>query len=191
MPVRHTMVETMFRWVTPNQLTLGRIGVIPPLLALLWLERPVANWIAIVLFALACLTDYFDGVLARQRGEITQLGKLLDPIADKMLILSVLILYVSMDIAGVWPTILIAMRELAVGGLRSVAAAEGVIISAATGAKWKTAMQMGATGSLMLNHNPFDLPFDLLGQVLLWLATVWTLWTGYAYFADYFRHSGR
>jgi len=185
------MVETMFRWVTPNQLTLGRIGAIPLLLLLIWLERPVGNYFAVALFALACMTDYLDGVLARQRGEITQLGKLLDPIADKMLILSSLILLVGMGIAGTFPTILIAMRELAVGGLRSVAAAEGVIISAAPGAKWKTGLQMGATGALMLHHNPLALPFDVLGQALLWVATAWTLWTGYAYFSDYFRYSGR
>jgi CDP-diacylglycerol--glycerol-3-phosphate 3-phosphatidyltransferase len=183
------MVEAMFRWVTPNQLTWGRIGAIPVLLLLIWLQHPVGNYIAVVLFGLACITDYLDGVLARQRGEITQLGKLLDPIADKMLILSTLILMVAMGIAGVLPTILIAMRELAVGGLRSVAAAEGVSIAVASGAKWKTAFQMGATGALLLHHNPFGLPFDLVGQALLWFAAAWTLWTGYAYFADYFRHS--
>jgi CDP-diacylglycerol--glycerol-3-phosphate 3-phosphatidyltransferase len=183
------MVETMFRRVTPNQLTLGRIGAIPVLLLLLWLERPVGNYVAVVLFTLACLTDYWDGVLARQRGEVTQLGKLLDPIADKMLILSSLILLVGMGIAGAFPTILIALRELAVGGLRSVAATEGVIIAAAPGAKWKTVLQMLATGLLMLHHDPLSLPMAALGQAVLWIAALWTLWTGFTYFADYFRRS--
>jgi CDP-diacylglycerol--glycerol-3-phosphate 3-phosphatidyltransferase len=183
------MVETLFRWVTPNQLTLGRIGAIPVLLLLLWLEHPVGNYLALVLFVLACLTDYWDGMLARQRGEVTQLGKLLDPIADKMLILSSLILLVGMGIAGALPTILIALRELAVGGLRTVAAAEGVIIAAAPGAKWKTVLQMLATGLLMLHHDPFSLPVDVAGQAMLWIAAAWTLWTGWSYFSRYFHSS--
>lgn len=181
------MVNGWFRWLTPNQLTLGRIAAIPVLLLLIWLERPVTNYFAFALFTLACFTDYWDGALARRRGEITPLGKLLDPIADKMLILSSLILMVGMGIAGALPTILIALRELAVGGLRSVASAEGVIISAAPSAKWKTVVQMGATGLLMLHHNPFSLPVDQAGQALLWVAAAWTLWTGYSYFSQYFR----
>jgi phosphatidylglycerophosphate synthase len=94
---------------------------------------------------------------------------------------------VGMGIAGAVPTILITLRELAVGGLRSVAAAEGVIIAAARGAKWKTGLQMTATGMLILHHDPFSLPIALLGQVVLWAAALWTLWTGYGYFAAYYR----
>ena len=181
------MVESIFRWVTPNQLTLARIAAVPVLLVLLYLDEPLGNWLAAVLFLIACFTDYLDGVLARQRGEITALGKLLDPIADKMLVLSALIFLVSMDIAGAIPTILITAREFAVAGLRSVAAAEGVIIAAAPGAKWKTALQMLATGLLMLHHDPFALPLGLVGEIVLWVAAAWTLWTGYDYFAQYFH----
>jgi CDP-diacylglycerol--glycerol-3-phosphate 3-phosphatidyltransferase len=180
------MVESIFRWVTPNQLTLARIAAVPVLLVLLYLDNPLGNWLAAGLFLVACFTDYLDGVLARQRGEITALGKLLDPIADKMLVLSALIFLVSMDIAGAIPTILITAREFAVAGLRSVAAAEGVIIAAARGAKWKTAWQMLATGLLMLHHDPFSLPLGLAGEIVLWVAAVWTVWTGYDYFAQYF-----
>jgi CDP-diacylglycerol--glycerol-3-phosphate 3-phosphatidyltransferase len=181
------MVESIFRWVTPNQLTLGRIAAVPILLILLYVEDPVTNWVAWVVFALACFTDYLDGVLARQRGEITALGKLLDPIADKMLIMSSLIFLVGMGIAGAVPTILITAREFAVAGLRSVAAVEGVVIAAAPGAKWKTFLQMVATGLLILHHDPFSLPVEAAGQAVLWVAALWTLWTGYAYFSEYLR----
>ena len=140
-----------------------------------------------LVFFLACLTDYWDGVLARQRGEVTQIGKLLDPIADKVLVISSLIMLVWIGVAGVLPTILITAREFAVAGLRSVAATEGIVIAAAPGAKWKTVLQMLATGPLILHHSPFSVPIHVVGQVMLWIATAWTLWTGYAYFADYFK----
>jgi CDP-diacylglycerol--glycerol-3-phosphate 3-phosphatidyltransferase len=181
------MLESIFHWVTPNQLTLARIAAVPLLLALLYVEEPAANWAAWAVFVLACFTDYLDGVLARQRGEITALGKLLDPIADKVLIMSSLILLVGMGVAGAFPTILITAREFAVAGLRSVAAVEGVVIAAAPGAKWKTFLQMVATGLLILHHDPFALPMELAGQAVLWVAAVWSLWTGYQYFAQYLR----
>lgn len=184
-----SMTSALFKWVTPNQLTAARILSIPLLLVLIYLNTPLANDVAVVVFILACLTDYWDGFLARQRNEVTQLGKLLDPIADKMLIMASLIMLVWMGIAGVVPTILITLREFAVAGLRSVAAAEGVVIDAARGAKWKTLLQMIATGLLMLHHNPLSLPMGLIGAWALWLAAAWTLWTGYEYFAEYFRRS--
>ncbi len=181
------MVNAMFKWVTPNQLTLTRILSVPVLLALLYVNNPVGNFAAFLVFFFACLTDYWDGVLARQRGEVTQMGKLLDPIADKVLIISSLIMLVWIGVAGVLPTILITAREFAVAGLRSVAATEGIVIAAAPGAKWKTVLQMVAVGLLMVHHSPFSVPVHVLGQAMLWIATAWTLWTGYAYFADYFK----
>jgi CDP-diacylglycerol---glycerol-3-phosphate 3-phosphatidyltransferase len=85
------------------------------------------------------------------------------------------------------PTVLILIREFAVSGLRQVAALEGVAVAASRGAKWKTILQMFATGSLLLSHDPFGLPVALFGRGLLWVAAAWTLWTGYEYFAAYFR----
>ena len=181
------MVNVLLRWVTPNQLTLARIFSIPALLVLIGLDRPLVNNIAFGVFTVSCLTDYWDGLLARERGEVTQLGKLLDPIADKMLILSSLILLVSMGIAAVIPTILITAREFAVGGLRSVAAADGVVISSAQGAKYKTLLQMLATGFLIMHHDPWSIPSQQIGVGMLWIAAVWTLWTGYGYYADYIK----
>jgi len=180
-------VYQWLNWVTPNQLTLGRIASIPVLLLLMYWSLPLTNLIALVLFVLACMTDYWDGNLARSRKEITQLGKLLDPIADKMLITATLVMLVSMGKAGVVPTIFILLREFAVTGLRQVAAAEGVVISAVRGAKWKTIFQMIAVGFLILHNDPFGIPFETMGRVLLWWALVWTLVTGYGYFADYYR----
>ena len=177
----------MFRWVTPNQLTLGRIVAIPVVLVLLYLDQHITNLVAMVVFFFACVTDYWDGMLARQRGEVTHLGRLLDPIADKMLIVAVLIMLVWMGVADVVPVILITVREFAVGGLRSVAATEGIDIAATRGAKWKTTMQMIAIGPLTIHHNPYYIPALEMGRVLLWAAAFWTVWTGAAYFIAYLR----
>jgi CDP-diacylglycerol--glycerol-3-phosphate 3-phosphatidyltransferase len=179
------------RWITPNQLTVARIGAVPLLMVLIWLDRPLANYVALAVFVLACLTDYWDGDLARVRKEVTQLGKLLDPLADKMLITATLVMLVQRGSADAVPTILILLREFAVSGLRQVAALEGVAVAAAPTAKAKTIFQMIATGALLLSHNPFGLPLHLLGRFMLWFAVAWTLWTGWTYFASYYRSRSR
>lgn len=175
------------RWTTPNQLTLARIFAVPVLVGLIYYHGPITNVIAGVIFVLACLTDYWDGDLARVRQEVTAMGKLLDPIADKMLISASLVMLVAGGIADPIPTIVILLREFAVSGLRQVAAIEGVAIAAVRGAKAKTLMQMLATGFMLLNNDPFGLPFTDLGRSLLWISAVWTVWTGYWYFREYYR----
>ena len=180
------MTQRIFAWITPNQLTVGRISAIPLLLLLIYVDRPWWNVVGCALFALACLTDYWDGELARSRGQITQLGKLLDPLADKMLTTALLVMLAAMDRAQVLPVIVIILREFAVSGLRQVAALEGVAIAAVRGAKWKTLLQMIATGILLLHANPLHVPLLLAGNSVLWLAMVWTLVTGYGYFQRYY-----
>src|SRR3970040_825339 len=101
------MPYRLLKWVTPNQLTLGRIFSAPVLMALVYLDAPATNWVALVLFVLAGLTDYVDGNLARHRGEVTQLGRMLDPIADKILVTASLVMLVARGPAGAVPTILI------------------------------------------------------------------------------------
>jgi len=184
------MPYRLLKWVTPNQLTLGRIFAAPVLMLLVYLDRPATNWVALLLFTLAGLTDYVDGNLARHRGEVTQLGRMLDPIADKILVTASLVMLVSKGHAGAVPTILILMREFAISGLRQVAALDGVEIRVVRGAKWKTGLQMLATGLLLVNHDPFGLPLEFTGRIVLWAAALVTLWTGYDYFAAYFRKTG-
>jgi CDP-diacylglycerol---glycerol-3-phosphate 3-phosphatidyltransferase len=184
------MPYRLLKWVTPNQLTLARILSAPILMGLVYLDAPATNWVALLLFMLAGLTDYVDGNLARHRGEVTQLGRMLDPIADKILVTAALVMLVARGHAGAVPTILILMREFAVSGLRQVAVADGVHIYAFRGAKWKAGLQMVATGMLLVNHDPFGLPMAAAGQVMLWAAALLTLWTGYDYFRAYFRQVG-
>ena len=175
-------------WVTPNQLTIGRIMAVPVVMYLIYLGGPMANTLAWVLFTVAGVTDYLDGDLARYRGEVTLLGRMLDPLADKMLISASLIMLVAQNHAFVVPTILIILREFAVTGLRQVAALDGIEIHVAGGGKLKTVLQMLATGGLILNHDPFGLPMLFMGNVALWIAMGVTLWTGYGYFSAFFNH---
>ncbi len=181
------MGNSLLKWVTPNQLTLLRILLIPLILLFIYRGDPVSNWVAVGIFFLACLTDFLDGRLARFRGEVSPLGALLDPIADKMLISATLVMLVSQGLAPVIPTIVILLREFAVSGLRQTAAAQGVIIAAEPGAKWKTVFQMVAAAFHMVTYRPFSLPLVEIGQTMLWVAMVWTVWTGYSYFRRYFK----
>lgn len=181
------MPYRLLKWVTPNQLTMGRIFAVPVLMGLIFKERPETNWAALLVFTLAGLTDYVDGELARYRGEVTVLGRMLDPLADKLLISACLIMLVGTGHAGAVPAILIILREFAVSGLRQVAALDGVEIHVVRGAKWKTGLQMGATGFLLVHHDPIGIPSLLIGQTLLWAAAVVTVWTGYVYFASFFK----
>jgi len=176
----------IFKWVTPNQLTLARMAIVPVLLYLIFLKIPIFNVIAFGLFALAGMTDYLDGVLARSRDEVSPLGKLLDPMADKMLVSSSLIMLVYIGVADVVPTIVILMRDFAVSGLRQVAAVEGVVIEAEKGGKWKTTVQMLAIGFLILHHNPV-IGYEVeIGRVLLWVSMLLTLSSGFQYFWQYY-----
>ena len=173
-------------WVTPNQLTIARMFMVPVLMGLLYVNQPTTNLIALGVFILASLTDYVDGELARFRNQVTNLGRLLDPLADKMVVSASLVMLVASGHADPIPTIIILLREFAVTGLRQVAAIDGVAIAAVAGAKWKTTLQMFAIASLILNHEPLGLPALLVGKISLWAAAVITLTTGYGYFRSYF-----
>ncbi len=176
----------------PNLLTLSRIGLIPVLLLLLYLNEPWARWTALVLFTLAGVTDWLDGYLARNRGQVSSIGRFLDPIADKLLISAVILLLVAVDsITGLvlLPALIILCREILVSGLREYLAGIQVPVPVSNLAKWKTVIQMIALGFLIVGDNgPDFLPVQLIGEVGLWLAAVLTLITGYDYLSRGLKH---
>jgi len=174
-------------WTTPNQITALRILLVPVLMALLYYDHPWGNTVAMLVFIFAGFTDYVDGNLARFRNEVTNLGRLLDPIADKMLVTASLVMLVESGHAGAVATILVLMREFAVSALRQVAALDGVALASVPGAKWKTTLQMLATGILIMSVNPLGVPLELVGRITLWAATIITVWTGIGYFRSYFQ----
>ncbi|MBO6519628.1 MAG: CDP-diacylglycerol--glycerol-3-phosphate 3-phosphatidyltransferase [Rhodospirillales bacterium] len=172
----------------PNILTIGRIGAIPLLvISLIFLDAPLANWIAFSFYTLACVTDFFDGYLARALSQQSAFGRFLDPIADKLLVASVLLVLVGVDrINGVTvlPAAVILCREILVSGLREFLAEVRVSMPVTALAKWKTTIQMLALGFLLVGPAGPDfgpLSTTDVGVYGLWGAALLTLITG----ADY------
>lgn len=181
----------------PNLLTYGRIVAVPLVVLCFFLEGKLqssdtARWSALIIFIIASVTDFFDGYLARAWQQSSAIGRMLDPIADKLLVASCLLLLAADGtIAGwtLWAAIIILCREILVSGLREYLAELKVSVPVTRLAKWKTALQMVAI-AFLLAGSAGDKIFPYTsetGIVLLWLAAVITLYTGY----DYFRAGGR
>lgn len=164
----------------PNKLTMGRIFAIPVFIVVFLLDYRYA---AAVIFILAALTDMLDGHIARKNNLVTNFGKLMDPLADKLLVMSALICLSQVgDVPG-WMVIVILGREFIITGMRQVAAAQGIVIAAGTTGKIKTITQMIAIPLLILENWPFSLfSFDLpMDQIFLWIALVMTVVSGTEY----------
>ncbi len=195
-------------WNIPNVLTFFRIALIVPFLLLMYREQtdPAswANYWACLLFFIASMTDWVDGVLARRWNLVTPVGQLLDPLADKLLVAAALVmLAVFNGLAGgtvgapAWVGIFIIARELAVTGLRGMAGAEGVVIAASSGGKWKTVIQLLALGGLIMQGMRagdaaiplpgFALDLGLIGYYGLFAALALTAWSGAIYFVRFLR----
>ena len=169
----------------PNLLTLSRIMVIPPIVALFFIDGEMSRWITLGLYALACVTDFFDGYLARSMGQISRLGRFLDPVADKLLVASVIFMLVATGrISGlvVLPALIILIREILVSGLREHLASISVGVPVSRLAKWKTMIQMFSLGFLIVHDaSPAWIPSVWIGEFGVWIAALLTLITGYDY----------
>jgi CDP-diacylglycerol--glycerol-3-phosphate 3-phosphatidyltransferase len=166
----------------PNSLTLFRIGCIPVLVILLFFPHKATSFLAALVFALASISDLLDGFLARRRQLVTTFGKFLDPLADKLIVSSALIMLVPLGRAPAWMVVVIVGRELAITGLRSMAVSEGKVISADELGKKKMVFQIVAILGLLLHYKYFGINFHAVGMFFLWLAVVLTLWSGINYF---------
>ena len=169
----------------PNALTLLRIFLVPVLVVVLLTRVEGHVYLGAAIFGFAVLTDYLDGYFARRRNEVTRLGILLDPIADKMLTAAAFLSLVEMGLAPAWMVMIVLARELAVTGLRNVAAGRGVLIRASGLGKAKMVAQVTAILMLLLSRQVT--PLHLPGVVALWVVVVLTLVSG----ADYFRRFWR
>ncbi len=178
----------------PNILTISRIAIIPILIASFYIEAKLYHWVAAGLFLFASVTDYFDGYLARILKAQSSLGRFLDPIADKLLVATALLMLTHVDgIAGmeIIPALAILCREILVSGLREFLAEINVSVPVSTLAKFKTAVQMAAIFLLLLGvEGPSIADVEqitsthltvLLGKILLWIAAILTTFTGYVY----------
>ncbi len=182
----------------PNVLTLSRIAAIPVLVILTALHSPGTDLAACVVFAVAGITDYLDGRLARDRRQTSDVGRMLDPIADKLLVGASLMLLAGhgrLTQWGLYPAIVILLREILVSGLREYLAGLRIGLPVTSLAKWKTGFQMGALGTLLagndtaiLIHLSF-LPVTLIGEAMLAIAAILTLVTGWDYLKASLRHA--
>ncbi len=153
---RRTLAEDALN--VPNLLTMGRIVAIPWFVWLLDTPTPVRGFWACIVFTLAAITDVLDGYLARKLGVVSVLGKFLDPLADKLIVMAALVWMVPMGRIAAWVVVLLLAREISVTGLRSVAASEGVVISAGAEGKTKTALQMIGIVALVIGY-PYHLSY--------------------------------
>jgi CDP-diacylglycerol--glycerol-3-phosphate 3-phosphatidyltransferase len=169
----------------PNQLTLFRIAAVPIIIILMLFPNRICTFIAGLLFSAAAITDYLDGFLARKRGLVTTLGKVMDPVADKLLVSSAFIMLTSLGWVPAWMACIIIGRELAVTGLRNIIAEKGEDLSASNLGKYKTGFQIAAIIPLMIHFPFFGLDVQVIGNLFLWGALIFTIWSG----ADYFIRS--
>ncbi len=170
----------------PNKLTLIRVLIVPVVVVVILTN--VSDWVALGFFLLAAITDFVDGYLARSRKQITVLGKLMDPIADKLLVGGALISLVEIGRAPAWLVVIIVGREFAVNGLRAVAASQHIVIPAGSLGKAKMVAQVVAIGFLILNVPLYTLQWGAstleltAGYVLLWIAGILTVLSGIDYY---------
>ena len=195
----------------PTYLTLIRILMVPILVVVLLTRVSNHEIIGVSVFWIASLTDWLDGYLARRWKQVTVLGKLLDPLADKLLVAGALISLVELDLAPAWMTFIILGREFAITGLRGIASEEGITIPAGSVGKWKLGAQVAAISCLILGpkldawlylwtkreifnffiqlNRPYSF-FWGMGVLLLWVAVILALWSAAVYFRDFWRRLG-
>lgn len=171
----------------PNSLTLFRILAVPVIVILLLFPNRLCTFIAALIFSAAAITDYLDGYLARRRGLVTDLGKVMDPVADKLLVSSSFIMLASLHWIPAWMVCIIVGRELAVTGLRNIIAEKGEDISASWLGKYKTGFQIAAIIPLIFHYQYFGINLHAIGYVFLIGALIFTVWSGVDYFVRFRR----
>ena len=169
----------------PNILTLSRIIVIPLIVLLFLFEGDIYRWIVLIIFSIAGITDFFDGYIARSQKKISKGGIFLDPVADKLLVATVIFMLVAYDrITGpaILPALVILFREILVSGLREFLGQVRQKLPVTRIAKWKTGLQMIALGFLIIGDaGPKFIPTTTIGEIGIWLAAFFTIFTGYNY----------
>jgi len=181
----------------PNILTLARICAVPVVLVLMLSPARSNGMWAAAIFGLAAVTDFIDGWLARRWGIVTVLGKFLDPLADKLIVMAALIMLIPHDRAPAWAVFIILAREIIVTGLRSIASSEGIVIDASELGKYKTIYQMVAIPGLILHYDfywffgiewqIFRVNMHNFGTFFFYIALFLTVWSGFDYLQKFFR----
>jgi CDP-diacylglycerol--glycerol-3-phosphate 3-phosphatidyltransferase len=179
-------------WTLPNLLSFFRIAIIPVLVYLLTFTDPVSALFAASLFLFASLTDFFDGYLARRQRSVSALGKILDPLADKLMVVSALIMLAAMDRPGepnlpAWLVVAIVARETAVTVIRGLALTDGIVMEADEMGKYKFSLQAIAVFALAVHYPYLGFDFYVVGIYFLWIAAAVAVWSGVSYHIQFFR----
>ncbi|MBI5970286.1 MAG: CDP-diacylglycerol--glycerol-3-phosphate 3-phosphatidyltransferase [Deltaproteobacteria bacterium] len=172
----------------PNVLSFVRIAAAPALVVmLLFAPSQTMSIVTAAVFSAVCATDWLDGYLARKRASVTALGQFLDPVADKILITTVLIMLIPLGRVPAWMIAVIISREIAVTGLRAAASNAGLVIPASNLGKYKTFAQVSSITALLIHYEFFGIDFHLVGMALFAAAFILTVWSGLDYFIGFFR----
>lgn len=182
-----TRVLSKIPWLNhlPNQLTLARIVAIPVLLVIYPIGFTFTNVLCAFIFAAAGLTDILDGYIARRYGQETQIGALLDPVADKMLSAATLLLLTDAQFLPAWICGFLLCRDIAVSGVRLIASESGHTIKVSAFGKLKTIFEDVAIFCLMIGYDFFEIPFRATGMICIWVALAMSLYSGYLYFEEF------
>jgi CDP-diacylglycerol--glycerol-3-phosphate 3-phosphatidyltransferase len=180
---------------TPNAITLVRIAMIPVFLYFTYAESRVNSFVAGLVYAVTGTTDFLDGWIARKKGLVTVIGKFLDPLADKLIVMAALVMLVHLGRVAAWVVIVIMAREFMVTGLRTIAMSEGLVIAAGQEGKHKTAFQVAAITFLIIHYTypidmvffAFDLDANRVGTLLLYISLVFSVWSAWSYFRSFVR----
>lgn len=175
----------------PNCITLLRITVIPVLFLILLSPGRTLSLIIAMAFIVAALTDLLDGYIARRYGMVTKMGKFLDPIADKIIVSTAMVLMIPVERIPAWIVALIIMRDIIVNGIRSIASSDEQIISASKLGKQKTLCQIIALSALIIHYPLFGIDVHFVGIVVLYIALFLTLWSGADYFLRFYKRTIR
>jgi CDP-diacylglycerol---glycerol-3-phosphate 3-phosphatidyltransferase len=185
-----TVLVLPVAWTTPNIITLLRMGTAPVLVCILLYTGPVAAAMAAAVFFLATVSDFLDGYIARSYGSGSTLGKFLDPLADKVVVMTALIMLAGMartPRVAAWMVAVMVIREVLVTGLRAIAAAEGLVIAAEELGKYKMTLQAIAIQGLLIHYTYFHIDFFAGGMFVLWIAMAVSVWSGADYYVKAIR----
>ncbi len=196
---------TDWRKKLPMQLSMSRVYIVPPLILLMLPQTLAYNFTAAAVFILASITDYYDGYFARKYNAVSNLGKFIDPVTDKILVTSVLIILLSQGKVDPYLVIILLIRDTFIGGIRSAAAADQIVIAAKASGKWKTGLQMSAIPAIMFSDyhltsyccsnlsasdwRSYLILLGWLGYFILWFSVVLSLISGFEYFQIFKRES--
>lgn len=161
--------------------------LVPLIVATLVPQTLIWNFISAFLFIFASISDYYDGYFARKYNAVSNMGKFMDPIADKILVTSILAMLIPLDKIDPYMVIVILARDTLIGGLRQVAAADQIIIAAQASGKWKTALQMVAIPAVIIGEKSWGIPFDKIGYWVLWVSTILSVTSGLQYVMGYLK----